>query len=211
MKKIIVLAVFTLAINSISFGQLRVGLKFGASSNNFSTKAINIPGQSDFGDLKLALLKANYGVHAGIFTQLKIAGIFIQPEVIFNSTSADYTLSQLGGAPFDVIKRETYQNVDIPVLIGISMGPLQLGVGPVGHVFINSTSELFDVQGYSQKFKDLKYGYQANAALVIGKLYIDVRYEGNLSKYGDHFNFYGHQYAFDKSPARIIGSIGMAF
>ena len=211
MKKVFVSSLLVLMVSFVSYGQFRVGLKFGTSSNNFSTSAIDIPGQSDFTDLKLALLKANYGVHAGLFAQLKIAGFFIQPEVMFNSTSSDYKLSQLGSSPFDLIKRESYQNLDIPVLVGVGLGPLQLGVGPVGHVFINSSSDLFDVAGYSQKFKELKYGYQANAALAIGKLYIDIRYEGNLSKYGDHFNFYGKQYNFDKAPARIIGSIGLAF
>lgn len=211
MKKYFLFASLLLGFNTIIHAQLRVGLKFGVSSDNIATKPINISSPGDFSDLRLALLKANYGIHAGIFTQLKIAGIFIQPEFMFNSSSADYKLSQLTHSPFDIIKRESYQNLDIPVLMGVKFGPLQLSAGPVGHVFINSTSELFDVNGFKQKFKELTYGYQGNAALVIGKLYLDVRYEGNLTKFGDHLNFFGHQYAFDKSPSRWIGSIGFAF
>jgi Outer membrane protein beta-barrel domain len=211
MKKYFLLAILIMGFNGLINAQFRVGLKFGVSSDNITTTPINIHGTNDFSDLKLSLLHANYGIHAGIFTQVKILGIFIQPEFIFNSSSADYKLTQITHAPVDIIKRESYQNLDIPVLMGVKFGPLQLGVGPVGHVFINSTSELFDVSGYKQKFKELKYGYQAGAALVIGKLYLDVRYEGNLSKFGDHLEFFGKQYAFDKSPSRIMGSIGIAF
>ena len=211
MKKIILFAILNIGLNTIIHAQLRVGLKLGVSSDNLVTNPINIQGASDFSDLRLALVNASYGVHAGIFTQLRILGFFIQPELMFNSSSSTYKLSQLTHAPLDLIKHESYQNLDIPVLLGIKFGPLQLGAGPVGHVFIKSTSELTDVSGFKQKFKDLKYGYQASAALVIKKLYLDVRYEGNLSKFGDHLEFFGKQYSFDKSPSRWIGSVGIAF
>lgn len=212
MKRIIVIYCFSLLFCSGSLhAQLRAGLKFGVSSVNLSSSVIDIQGTSDLNDLKLAVGKADYGVHAGIFVQLKLFGIFIQPEFIFNSNSADFKLSQISDQPFDIVKRESYQYLDIPVLMGIKLGPLQLGAGPVGHVFLNSRSELFDVAGYNQKFKELKYGYQASAALVLGKIYLDLRYEGNLTRFGDHIEFYGHQYSFADTPSRILGSIGFAF
>jgi len=212
MKRIIVIYCFSLLFYSGTLhAQLRAGFKFGVSSVNLSSDIIDLKGVSDLNDLKLNVAKANYGIHAGLFFQLKIFGIFVQPEFILNSTSTDFKLSQLSDSPFDIIKRESYKYLDIPVLVGIKLGPLQLGVGPVGHVFIKSRSELFDVAGYNQKFKELLYGYQASAALVIGKIYFDLRHEGNLSRFGDHIEFHGHQYSFSKSPSRMIGSIGFAF
>lgn len=207
MKKIFVFLTFLFTITYLQ-AQVRVGLKFGASSNNIITKPIDIQGINDLSDFSLNLKYANYGVHAGIFTQIRLLGIFVQPELIFNSNSNDYSINSLG---ISTLKRESYNHLDIPMLVGFKLGPIQLGAGPVGHVFINSKSELFDLEGYSQKFKQFTYGYQGNAAIVIGKLYLDVRYEGNFSKFGDHITFSGHQYNFDKSPARIIGSIGIAF
>lgn len=212
MKRIIVICCFSLLYCSGNlFAQLRAGLKFGVSSVNLSSDVIDIRGASDLHDLKLAVAKADYGIHAGFFLQLKLMGIFVQPEFIFNSNTTDFKLSQISDSPFDVVKTESYQYLDIPVLIGIKLGPLQLGAGPVGHVFLNSRSELFDVAGYNQKFKEVKYGYQANAALVIGKIYFDVRYEGNLSRFGEHIEFHGNQYSFSSTPSRVIGSIGFAF
>lgn len=212
MKRIIVIYCFSLLLFSGSLqAQLRAGLKFGVSSVNLSDGVIDIKGTSDLHDLKLAVAKADYGIHAGFFVQLKLAGIFIQPEFIFNSNSAQFKLSQISDSPFDVVKKESYQYLDIPVLLGISLGPLQLGAGPVGHLFIHSRSELFDVAGYQQKFNEIKYGYQANAALVLGKIYLDLRYEGNLSNFGDHIEFYGNRYSFANTPTRLIGSIGFAF
>lgn len=106
MKKIIVFLAIWVSVSTQIHAQLRVGLKFGASSNNLLTTPLNIPGQSDFSDFKLSLKQANYGVHAGIFTQVKIAGIFIQPEVMFNSNSADYKISDVTADPLEIIKRK---------------------------------------------------------------------------------------------------------
>lgn len=211
MKKIIGLIGLMVFVTLTLNAQFRAGFKFGVSSVNLAPGSIDVAGVNDFQDFKLAVAKANYGVHAGLFAQIKLAGLFIQPEVMFNSNSADFKLSEITGQPFDVVKRENYQYLDIPLLLGFKLGPLQLGAGPVGHVFLNSGSELFDINGYGQKFKEFKYGYQANASLVIGKLYLDVRYEGNSSRFGDHIEFFGNQYAFSKSPSRLIGSIGIAF
>lgn len=212
MKRNIVFYCLSLLLISGSIhAQIRAGFKFGVSSINIAPGSIDVPGNSNIDDLKLAVGKADYGIQGGMFLQLKFAGIFVQPEVVFNSNSTDFKLSQLSDSPFDIVKRESYQYLDIPVLFGVKFGPLQLGAGPVGHVFLNSTSELFDIDGYNQKFKEIQYGYQASAALVIGKIYFDVRYEGNLSKFGDHIEFYGNQYSFSKAPSRLIGSIGFAF
>lgn len=211
MKKIIVFGICLFSMIQFAKAQLRAGLKFGVSSDNLITNYINVPGQSDFADLKLALHHANYGVHGGVWAQLKLFGIFVQPEIMLNSSSAAYTLTQLGNKPVDIIKHETYNHLDVPILLGVKLGPLQLGAGPVGHAFISSSSDLFTVNGYSQTWKRMTYGYQANVALVIGKLYFDVRYESNFSKFGDHFTFYGKQYSFDQSPARVIGNLGFAF
>ena len=142
MKKIFVFLAFLFTLQSVS-AQLRVGLKFGASSNNLITKPIDIQSINDLSDFTLNLKYANYGVHAGLFTQIRFLGMFVQPEFIFNSNSNDYTVQSLGVSS---LKRESYQYLDIPFLMGIKFGPLQLGAGPVGHVFINSRSELFDIE-----------------------------------------------------------------
>ena len=67
MKKIILFAILNIGLNTIIQAQLRVGLKLGVSSDNLVTNPINIQGASDFSDLRLALVNASYGVHAGIF------------------------------------------------------------------------------------------------------------------------------------------------
>jgi len=81
----------------------------------------------------------------------------------------------------------------------------------VAHVFLDSTSELFDFANYEQNFDDLTIGYQAGIGLDIWKFVLDFKYEGNFQKYGDHLVFFGNQYQFDDSPGRMIASLGFAF
>jgi len=155
---------------------------------------------------------SDYGTHFGFFAQLKIRKFFIQPEVLFNSNSVNYTVTDFRNpSVVDIVKNEKYQNLDIPLMMGFKFGPLRLQGGPVGHVFLNSTSELFDVQGYDQKFDEMTFGYQAGVGLDIWKLVLDVKYEGNFNKQGDHIVFGEQQYNFDQTPARLLVSVGFAF
>jgi len=96
-------------------------------------------------------------------------------------------------------------------MMGFKFGPLRLQGGPVGHVFLNSTSELFDIEGYDQKFDEMTFGYQAGVGLDIWKLVLDVKYEGNFNKTGDHIVFAGQQFNFDQTPGRLLVSVGFAF
>ncbi len=134
--------------------------------------------------------------------------IFIQPEVLFNSNNTSYKIgsSSVG----EVIKNEKYQFLDIPVLMGVKLGRLRLQAGPVGHYYLNSTSELTDFDGYEARFKQMTWGWQGGLNVGYKRVSLDLRYEGNFSKQGDHLTFFGDQYQFSNSPARLIVGLNFA-
>lgn len=96
-------------------------------------------------------------------------------------------------------------------MMGLKYGPLRLQGGPVGHLFLNSKSDLFDLEGYDQRFDEMTYGWQAGIGLDIGKVILDFKYEGNFNNFGDHIVFGNNSYQFDDSPGRFIASLGIAF
>lgn len=192
-------------------GQVKVGVKGGLSTYDIQPSSLIILDQSDVEDFKLELADAKFGLHIGMFFQITAGNFVLQPELIFNSNSVDYTIEDIQGVDDLLIRDESFQYLDIPLLIGVRMGPLRLNGGPVGHVFINSTSDLFDVGGYDQNFERLTYGWQAGAGLDIWRLHLDFRYEGNFSKFGDHIIFFGKSYSFDNAPSRLIASLGLSF
>ena len=207
MKKTIMFAVL-LSCAFAAQAQFKAGLRLGLSTTSLDPQSIMTNDQS----LSIALEEANYGIHAGVFARISLAAFYIQPEVLFNSSSADFKITELGSS-VDEILQERYQYVDVPILVGLKMGPLRLQAGPVGHFFINSASEIKDkVTNYQQTFDDMSLGYQAGIGLDIGKkILLDLKYEGNFSKFGNHINIDGNAYEFDQNPARIVASLGIAF
>jgi hypothetical protein len=193
------------------FGQVRVGIKGGLSSIDVPPGSLIIFNEQDIEDLELRVQDAKYGFHLGFFMQAQMGHFFIQPEVLFNSNSFDYRLEDLQNLDPVQIRDENYQYLDMPVILGFKAGPVRFGAGPVAHLFLDSTSDLFDFEGYSQSFDRLTLGWQAGLGFDLWKLHLDFRYEGNFTEFGNHLVFHGRRYTFDEKPARLIASIGISF
>lgn len=206
MKKSI-LFILCLAMGLALQAQVKLGVRLGVA-----TTSLNEEDLSSLNELDVALKDASYGINGGLVLQINLGNFMIQPEVLFNSSQVDYNVSDVGNGIVDSLFKEKFQNLDIPILLGYKLGGfLRLHAGPVGHLLINSTSELTDIQGYKEKFNNFTWGWQAGFGIDIGKLMIDMRYEGNFNKYGDHFEFFGTEYEFDQSPARFLVSLGYLF
>ncbi|MEO1260592.1 MAG: porin family protein [Bacteroidota bacterium] len=207
MKKSSFWVIALLFIPMLSQAQFKFGVRAGLSTPNLDRETINENG------LNLAIKEAKYGYHIGLFMRAPLGSTFyLQPEALFNSNTVDFELGEMGNAVTSVLN-EKYQNLDIPVMLGAKFGPLRLEGGPVGHVFIQSKSEIEgEVTGYTQRFKDFTMGYQAGVGLDIGRrLLLDVRYEGNINNFGDHMRFFGEEVAFSQNPSRIVATVGFAF
>lgn len=212
MKKVCLL-LGLLTLTGITHAQLRFGIKAGLSTADLNTNDLNILGPGGTTRLRLAAEDASFGAHFGIVLQARLGAFLLQPELVFNSASADIVVDDLanpGNALGEAFK-ETYNNLDIPLLLGYRFGPLRLHAGPVGHVFLNSTSDLFEFSDYDQNFDDLTIGWQGGLGLDLWNLMIDLRFEGNFNKFGDHITFGGNSYAFDQSPSRWLLSAGWLF
>lgn len=208
MKKLIVIPLLLLTI--CAFSQVRWGLRLGLSTSQLEAEDFNIlrDGTEEF---KLALKDAQYGIHGGLVLQAEFGNVLLQPEIIFNSNSADLELEDLGTNTTEVATKEKYQYLDIPVMLGYRLGLLRLHAGPVGHIFLNSTSGITDVEGFEEDFDALTLGWQGGLGIDIGPLAIDLRYEGNFNKFGDHISFGGEQYAFSQNPARFLAAVSYMF
>lgn len=206
MKKSILFLLFLMAGLALQ-AQVKVGVRLGVSTTSLNEE--NLP---NLNELDVALKDASYGINGGLVLQINLGNFMIQPEVLFNSSQVDYSVSDVGNGIVDSLFKEKFQNLDIPILLGYKLGGfLRLHAGPVGHILINNTSDLTDIQGYKEKFNNFTWGWQAGFGVDIGKLMIDMRYEGNFNKYGDHFEFFGTEYEFDQSPARFLVSLGYFF
>ena len=188
--------------------QLRLGVKGGLSTYDLGLNdALRV--FSDNNEFALNVQDSRYGYHVGIVLQARIGSFLIQPEAVFNSNAVDYSFQEVtNNSPANIFS-ERYQHLDIPFMLGLKAGPLRMMAGPVGHYFINSTSELFQFENYQQNFDDFTFGWQAGVGVDILNLMLDVRYEGNFYTFGDHIVFSGQGYAFDNSPTRLLASLAI--
>jgi len=205
--------VFLLCLfGNLAKAQVRPGIKFGLSTPDISPKDFIITDNQGVEYYHLFVENARYGVHAGAFIQIQMGGFFIQPEILYNSSSVDYRLDSLfgSGTGTDIIK-DSYKNIDFPVIFGLKTGPVRLGGGPVGHIFIDNNGGFENYDNFDDLFDALTWGWQVGLGLDFWKLHIDARYEGNFSKLGDYITFFGKKFDFDTKNNRLIASLGFSF
>ncbi len=199
------------SFSQLALAQFKIGLKGGINTSDLKPSQLAIHNVQSLNDFTLAVKDANYGLHFGLLMQAQIGNFFIQPELLFNSNSVDFSVRDIGDGVTEKIFNEKYQYLDIPLLMGFKFGPLRLGGGPVGRVFLHSKSELFDIKGYSQKFDDMTYAWQAGMGLDLGRLMLDMRYQGSFQNFGEHIVFGNQQFNFDDRPGGFIASLGFTF
>ena len=210
MKKLIIFAL-VISCSFAATAQKKFGVRMGVSSTNFNPKDLVILNQNDVEDLKIAVDDAKMGYHFGLFAQFRKNKFFIQPEVIFNSSRVDYEVDDLESNVGSTILKERYNFVDLPINAGLKFGPLRLQAGPVGHFFINSASELKDLEGYKEKFDQATFGMQYGLGIDNCRAVLDFIWERNFNNHGDHVVFNDVKYNFNDSPDRFIVSLGIKF
>jgi len=211
MKKLLI--VFALGVLTFQAqAQVRFGLKAGLSTSDLNTGDLIINDQNTLESIRLGVKEANYGFQFGASFQIKTGLIFLQPEILLKSQNVDYRVTDFSEGPaFTQIVNETYNTLDIPVLLGIKLGPLRAGIGPVGKVHLNSTSGLTDFQGIKEDFKAVTFGYQAGVGLNLWKLTLDLRMERSLEKFGEQITVFGQNINFDQRQQQLSFSVGYLF
>ena len=207
MKKLLLTKVCFLFILTIGFSQIEFGIKGGVHSLELASESVILPGNTE-----IDFLESEYGFQFGVFTRIKLFGLFIEPAAMLHTTSVNLTLSEIEeGGIINSIRNERFTNLDIPVLVGFKILFFKALVGPVAHLNIANASDLVDIDGFSQRFNRASYGYQAGLGFDIWDLRLEVKYEGNLSKFGDHIFIGGQNFSFDKRPSRVIANLGFRF
>lgn len=214
--KAITLCIFCICVFTSSLSAqgklITFGLRGGISTSDINASELMVTDAGYPDALALSIKEAKYGIHFGAILRIG-KKYYFEPGLYFNSNSVDFdveTTDDLGNT-FNSIKSESYQNLDIPLLFGAKIGPIRLNAGPVGHVHIDSNSELTDVSGYEQKFEAMSFGWQGGLGVDLWQLSVDLKYEGNFSKFGDHVSIYGQDLNFSDSESRFILSLGYNF
>jgi len=204
---IILLSIASSAIAQSSDAEF--GIKIGLQ-NHHVTPLETISLESSAELVEMSIGNIDYGFHAGIYGRFKLFKLLWEPAALLNSQGMTYLVKSADDEVAEL--KEFYQSLDIPLNIGVLiLNTVKIHAGPVAHFHLNSTSELFDTEGYEQKFDMANFGYQAGLGLDLKKLRLSLNYEGNFNHYGDHMQFEGESISFNETPSRLILSLGAAF
>lgn len=211
MTKRFLFCLFALTLTLPLAAQFKAGIRAGLSTFDVSDEQLTFANGEGIKDLGLSLENANYNFHAGLWMRFGNT-LYLQPEFLLNTSKVTYELSDFGNLnTYGGLFSEQYLHLDIPVLVGLKLGPVRLNAGPVGHIFLDGTSELNNLEGFEKDFRDMTLGWQGGLGLDIGRLTFDFRYEGNLQRFGDQLQVFGESVEFTDRPSRLIGSVGYRF
>jgi Outer membrane protein beta-barrel domain len=207
MKKLLVFAILTVSFVQFINAQ-KFGIKGGVSDFKINPNGIEIQSPNDAVQGTLDLAKAQNGYFFGAYARFG-KFIHLQPEVLFNQNTVDYKLTNSDGV-FSISEKN--QSVEVPLLLGLKIGPLRAQAGPVGIFHAKSTSNWDKTDGFSQNFDKMKLGTVIGVGLNLGRhLTFDLRWQGDLNKFGDHIVVQNEQINFDKNARRVSFSIGYTF
>ncbi len=192
MKKLALISIFCIAMVGTSFSQFKIGIRGGMNFDN--VKMVKQPEDVEI------LYDRGMGFHFGVTSQLELLGLYIQPELLFSTVSNDVTLDQISTNGIDEIGKQRFNKVDVPILAGIKFSKLKLGAGPVFTKVVKTKSDIFD----EEVRKSATVGYLLSAGFDFDKFNIELRYEGNLSKYGTGVKIGNSIYDFDTRMNQVI-------
>ncbi|MBN1116810.1 MAG: PorT family protein [Bacteroidales bacterium] len=199
MKKLAFLLIFGIMMVGTSYAQIKLGIRGGLNFDK--VKMIEQP------DNYKLVYDNGMGFHFGLTSQIEVLGLFVQPELLFSTLTNDVTLDDLSASGVDKIGKQRFNKVDVPVLAGVKFGTLKLGAGPVFTKIVSSKSQVLD----ENVRRSATVGYQLGAGFDFDKFNIELRYEGNLSKYGTGVKIGTSTYDFDHRMNQLILSTALYF
>ncbi len=212
MKKLtFILAISLFLVQTSNAQMFQWGIKAGLGIN--SLKIADLTDIEDGSDVYDLVTGENVmGYHVGFQTRINIAMIFIQPELYFNDGGAK--IEEFRNDALEATYNVNFQRIDLPLLVGMKLGPARINLGPVGSYVVNeSVSD--DVQNsdpdYTFFSQSMTWGFQAGLGLDLSKISLDVRYEGSLSSLGDDVTIGGSSYVLDARPSQWTFSLGFWF
>ena len=210
MKKLIFILLASFFVVQTSDAQFfSWGVKGGLGFSSVKISDIsNIDDGQDVYDL--ATGENVMGYHLGLQSRIKIAMVFVQPELYWNTGGGSLKQVIDGGAT--EILNVKFNRIDVPVMAGAKLGPVRLNLGPMASLVIGEDTDLSVLQPDLELYKQsLTWAWQAGIGFDLWKLTVDIRYEGPLSDLSTVIPDQLSEYTLDPRPKQWLFSVGLLF
>ena len=145
---------------------------------------------------------ATGGYHLGIYARLGLGLVYLQPQMWFTELNQAVTYTDGAGSAQTV--PWTLRRLDIPLEVGVKMGPLLLLAAPIWSAPISQVSAVQSVTPSSGS-----WGGQIGVGVKFGPVQLTARYEGSLQPLGDQVSIGGTAYPTDSRISQLITSLSV--
>jgi len=197
MKKLL-FAAFVAVSSFVSAQSINVGLKGGLVFNSDKGEVF-----SNINNIYNNKGKGSTGFQAGALARVSLAGIYIQPELLYTQFKNEY---EIEGGSFDVTKKR----IDVPVAVGKRfLGIAHVQAGPVFSYYFD---DKFSVDDFIKAKQDeFNVGLHVGAGVQVSKLLFDLRYEFGLGKVSSEFVNDNYRYNTESRPKLLNLSVAYLF
>lgn len=194
-KRILLFSIAFIATLFYANAQSGFGIKAGLSYNSNGEL-------SETGTIIKNEGKGKSGYNVGIFGKIGLGPIYLKPELVYTKTTSEYVLNS-EAVDYKIAR------LDMPVLVGLKLiGPLSVFAGPA---FQYTLANDFNDIEYDRIDNDFTVGFNFGAAVELGRLGLDVRYERGFNKneatFIDNNISSNTSYRLDSRPEQIIFSL----
>ncbi len=150
--------------------------------------------------LETVSFTATGGYHAGTYARLGAGLVYLEPQLWYTELNQDITYSDGTGATTTV--PWTLRRLDVPLEVGVKMGPLLVLAAPVWSFPIAQVSNVQTITVDSGT-----WGGQVGVGVKYGPVQLTARYEGSLAPFADQIQIGGASYATDGRISQLITSL----
>ena len=198
MKKfILVIAALTFSIAAYSQG-FEIGIKGGVNITAAGAVKDLVPGVD---------IASKNTYNGGVYGRLKIKliGIFVQPELVYNTRGYNFNITEPITNTTINIKQQAYY-IDVPVLVGLKVFKfLRVYAGPnFQYLLKNEITGIDNIVSFQKTdMKKANTGVQLGFGLDLSKFRVDVKYDFNPSDMGSPFSYQGKEQLIKTSMVTI--------
>ena len=179
--------------------EILIGVRLGAGTSSVNDVEPLLRFDPDTGDSLTVVSPDNrFGYNGGLWLRFPLAPFYFQPELLLSAHKVKYYYDELPATPF---LETTKLQIELPLAIGVKIGPLKGQAGVVPTIFLG--------KGPDEAFETMTMNWQLGAGVdLFRKFTIDGRIEGPLGKYRDfitHADGEDHSWLVYKSKKLVFG------
>ncbi len=212
MKKLLIIAAL-FVIGQTAFSQVRVGVvgSYGLSLGESTSKVFGTPeGRKS---MEVGFLEAKNLPSIGISLTSDFGPLFASADVHYRKNAYTFTVQNYLqiDEPMKYIE-ETSSVIHVPIVGGVKLGKLRLGVGPIFNFQTRQSEGQLTGYDIEEKKRSLQTGFLGSVGLDIGKhLRVGVKYEHSFAKVGDDYKYGGKKLPLKSTLNYLTFNVGMYF